>query len=126
MRNFLYSIPTARARGDLAVIDHRLAFFKPDTVPGPINFVADPVRNIRGSRQDQTHDAGVVIVKSRIVRPDDWIMFRRPLQLAAISHSAGYDRVGIDGAILHLAQRFLLGAQKNIAADLGRRAVRPH
>jgi hypothetical protein len=53
------------------------------------------------------------------VRPDDRIMLGRPLQLTRVSHSAGYDRITIDRAAFHLAQQFLLRAQKYFPAGLG-------
>src|SRR6202043_3092855 len=71
-----------------------------------------------------SHDPGVVVVESCVVRSDDGIMFGSPLQLARVSHTAGHHRIRIDRPVLDLTQRFLLGEQEDVPAGLNGLAVR--
>jgi hypothetical protein len=50
-------------------------------------------------------------------------MIRHPFQLAGVSDPTGYDRIGINRAVLDLPQGFLLGEQQNVLAGLGSLAV---
>src|ERR1700689_5660531 len=100
LRHFLHAIGAARPRDHLAVGNDRLALLKRDATPHPIHFVADPIRNVSTQGRLQNDDAGVVVIESRIMRPDHRIMIRRPLQFADVSHTAGYHRIGIDRTVL--------------------------
>ena len=103
LRDFFHLISALSPGRDLAIGDHSLALFELDSVPGPVDFVADPVRNVNGLRQHQSHHASVVIVETCVVGLDDRIMICHPLQLTCVSHSAGHYGIWIDRPVFHLA-----------------------
>jgi len=124
--SFFHAIGTARACSDLAIGNHRLALLQRDSVPRPVDPVADTIRKISGSRQNQAHDVGMIVIEARVMRRDHRIVLCHPLQLARISHSTGHDGIGIDRTALDLAQGFLLSEQKDVAAGLDRLAIWRH
>jgi len=67
-------------------------------MPRPIDVVADAVGNEYGLGQREANDAGMGKVEPCVMGRDDGIMFRYPLELAGIFHSAGHHGVRVNGA----------------------------